>query len=217
MKKLVSAAIFMLATIFGVNSVQAQDVDMKDPYKMVTVVAKNAFEKLQANKDKISDVTFRKDLVRTDLLPYVDTRYAGFKVMGTNLKKASAQERDAFCDAFAEYIVASFADALAMYNNQELVLPDYKQVSADASQVNVKFLIREAGKKDLELVFKLRKNSKSGEWRAYDLVSEGISMLTAKENELSPLIRERGIKAVTDLINKHNQTGSTEVIKKFNG
>ncbi|MCK0513328.1 ABC transporter substrate-binding protein [Anaerobiospirillum sp. NML120448] len=213
MKKLVSAAIFMLATIFGVNSVQAQDVDMKDPYKMVTVVAKNAFEKLQANKDKISDVTFRKDLVRTDLLPYVDTRYAGFKVMGTNLKKASAQERDAFCDAFAEYIVASFADALAMYNNQELVLPDYKQVSADASQVNVKFLIREAGKKDLELVFKLRKNSKSGEWRAYDLVSEGISMLTAKENELSPLIRERGIKAVTDLINKHNQTGSTEVIK----
>ena len=213
MKKLVSAAIFMLATIFGVNSVQAQDVDMKDPYKMVTVVAKNAFEKLQANKDKISDVTFRKDLVRTDLLPYVDTRYAGFEVMGTNLKKASAQERDAFCDAFAEYIVASFADALAMYNNQELVLPDYKQVSADASQVNVKFLIREAGKKDLELVFKLRKNSKSGEWRAYDLVSEGISMLTAKENELSPLIRERGIKAVTDLINKHNQTGSTEVIK----
>lgn len=213
MKKLVSAAIFMLATIFGVNSVQAQDVDMKDPYKMVTVVAKNAFEKLQANKDKISDVTFRKDLVRTDLLPYVDTRYAGFKVMGTNLKKASAQERDAFCDAFAEYIVASFADALAMYNNQELVLPDYKQVSADASQVNVKFLIREAGKKDLELVFKLRKNSKSGQWRAYDLVSEGISMLTAKENELSPLIRERGIKAVTDLINKHNQTGSTEVIK----
>lgn len=213
MKKLVSAAIFMLATIFGVNSVQAQDVDMKDPYKMVTVVAKNAFEKLQANKDKISDVTFRKDLVRTDLLPYVDTRYAGFKVMGTNLKKASAQERDAFCDAFAEYIVASFADALAMYNNQELVLPDYKQVSADASQVNVMFLIREAGKKDLELVFKLRKNSKSGEWRAYDLVSEGISMLTAKENELSPLIRERGIKAVTDLINKHNQTGSTEVIK----
>ena len=213
MKKLVSAAIFMLATIFGVNSVQAQDVDMKDPYKMVTVVAKNAFEKLQANKDKISDVTFRKDLVRTDLLPYVDTRYAGFKVIGTNLKKASAQERDAFCDAFAEYIVASFADALAMYNNQELVLPDYKQVSADASQVNVKFLIREAGKKDLELVFKLRKNSKSGEWRAYDLVSEGISMLTAKENELSPLIRERGIKAVTDLINKHNQTGSTEVIK----
>ena len=213
MKKLVSAAIFMLATIFGVNSVQAQDVDMKDPYKMVTVVAKNAFDKLQANKDKISDVTFRKDLVRTDLLPYVDPRYAGFKVMGTNLKKASAQERDAFCDAFAEYIVASFADALAMYNNQELVLPDYKQVSADASQVNVKFLIREAGKKDLELVFKLRKNSKSGEWRAYDLVSEGISMLTAKENELSPLIRERGIKAVTDLINKHNQTGSTEVIK----
>lgn len=210
MRKIIAAAMLMLATVFGV---QAQEVDMKDPYKMVTVVADNAFNKLKVNKDKISDVNFRKDLVRTDLLPYVDTRYAGFKVMGTNLKKASSQERDAFCDAFAEYIVASFADALAMYNNQDLVLPDYKQVSADSSQVNVKFLIRESGKQDLELIFKLRKNSKSGEWRAYDLVSEGISMLTAKENELSPLIREKGIKAVTDLINKHNQSGSTEVIK----
>ncbi|MCK0525454.1 MULTISPECIES: ABC transporter substrate-binding protein [unclassified Anaerobiospirillum] len=213
MKKFLAAAVLMMASVFAVSSVQAADVDLKDPYKMVTAVADNAFQKLKANKDKISDVKFRKDLVRNDLLPYVDTRYAGFKVMGTNLKKASAAERDAFVDAFAEYIVASFAEALAMYNNQDLVAPEYKKVSDSATQVNAKFLIREAGKKDLELVFKLRKNTKTGEWRAFDLVSEGISMLTAKENELSPLIRERGIKAVTDLINKHNQTGSTEAIK----
>ena len=57
------------------------------------------------------------------------------------------------------------------------------------------------------------KNSKTGEWRAFDMVAEGISMLSAKENELSPLIRERGINKVIDLINKHNQSGSTEPIK----
>lgn len=213
MRKFWAVCALCCAAIFGANTVSAAQVDLTDPYKMVTEVAKVTFDKLKANKDKISDPAFRKDLIRTDLLPYVDTRYAGFKVMGTNLKKASAQERDAFCDAFAEYIVASFADALAMYNNQDLVLPDYKSVSKDATQVNVKFLIREQGKQDLELIFKLRKNSKTGEWRAFDMVSEGISMLTAKENELSPLIRERGIKAVTDLINKHNQSGSTEPVK----
>ncbi len=213
MKKMFLAAVMMCASLFMASAASAAQVDMKDPYKMMTDVADAAFSKLQNNKDKVADPTFRKDLVRNDLLPYVDTRYAGFKVMGTYAKKSSAEERDAFCDAFAEYIVASFADALALYKNQDLVSPEYKAVSADATQVNVKFLIREQGKKDLELIFKLRKNSKTGEWRAYDLVSEGISMLSAKESELNPLIRERGVKAVTDLINKHNASGSTEVIK----
>ena len=213
MKKLFAALMTTVMAVVFSASAFAAEVDMKDPYKMVTEVAQSTFAKIKANKDKMSDVNFRKDLIRTDLLPYVDTRYAGFKVMGTYVKKASAAERDAFCDAFAEYIVAAFADALALYNNQELVPPAYQTVSADATQVNTKFLIREAGKQDLELIFKLRKNSKTGEWRAFDMVAEGISMLTAKENELNPLIRERGIKAVTDLINKHNQSGSSDPIK----
>ena len=208
MKKFWAALALFGAATFGFNAAAAT-VDMTDPYKMVTQVASSTFDKIKANKDKMSDTNFRKDLVRTDLMPYVDTRYAGFKVMGTNLKSVSAADRDAFCDVFAEYIVASFADALALYNNQDLVLPDYKSVSADATQVNVKFLIREQGKQDLELIFKLRKNSKTGEWRAFDMVAEGISLLTSKENELSPLIRERGIKAVIDLIDQHNKSGSS--------
>lgn len=188
-------------------------VDMKDPYKMVIEVANTTFNKIKANKDKMQDVKFRKDLVRADLMPYVDTRYAGYKVMGTNLKSVSPADRDTFCDVFAEYIVTSFADALSLYNNQTLVAPEYKTVSADATQVNVKFLIREAGKQDLELIFKLRKNNKTGEWKAFDMVAEGISLLTAKENELSPLIRERGIKKVIELIEKNNAAGKAESIK----
>ena len=209
MKKFWAALALFSAALFGFNAASAATVDMTDPYKMVTEVAASTFDKIKANKDKMSDATFRKDLVRSDLMPYVDTRYTGFKVMGTNLKNISKEDRDAFCDVFAEYIVASFADALALYNNQELVLPDYKTVSADATQVNVKFLIRESGKQDLDLIFKLRKNSKTGEWRAFDMVAEGISLLTSKENELSPLIRERGIKSVIDLIDQHNKSGSS--------
>lgn len=206
-------AVLMMCAGLCWASLAAAAVDMKDPYKMVIEVANTTFAKIKANPDKMKDVNFRKELIRTDLLPYVDTRYAGYKVMGNNLQKISAADRDAFCDAFAEYIVTAYADALALYNNQELVAPDYKTVSADATQVNIKFLIREQGKQDLELIFKLRKNSKTGEWKAFDMVAEGISLLTAKENELSPLIRERGIKKVTDLINQNNAAGKADVIK----
>ena len=56
-------------------------------------------------------------------------------------------------------------------------------------------LIHEEGKKDLELILKLRKNSKTGEWKAFDLIGENISMLDAKISELSPVIKNSGIDA----------------------
>lgn len=214
MKKLFSAlmmAVFMMAAS---SSFAAGTVDLKDPYKMVNEVASTSFAKLKANKDKLSDVNFRKELVRTELLPYVDTNYAGAKVLGSLYKSTNAEDRKAFLNAFSEYIVSSFADALALYNNQDLVSETTdKPVSADATQVVAKFLIRESGKKDLELLFKLRKNSKTGEWKVFDMVSEGISMLDAKTSELQPLLRSKGVKAVTDLIVKHNESGSKDPVK----
>ena len=38
--------------------------------------------------------------------------------------------------------------------------------------------MKEAGKPDIFLEFKLRKNNKTGEWKAFDMVAEGISLLS---------------------------------------
>lgn len=193
-------------SLFSFSAAHAA-VDMTDPYKMVIEVADQAFSKIKANSDKMKDVSFRKELIRRDLLPYVDTGYAALKVMGVHAKKATKEERSAFTKAFAEYIVASYADALALYDKQDLIPPAYKKADADASFVNTKFLIREAGKPDLELIFKLRKNSKTGEWKVFDMVAEGISMLSSKESELSPLIREKGMAHVISLLEKNALNG----------
>ena len=201
-KQLLAAAAL---TLCAVLPVQAAQVDMHDPYKMLITVADQTFAKIKANADHVkSDVAYRRDLIRTELMPYVDSTYAAYKVIGNNLKQTTKEERAAFSDAFAEYIVASYADALGKYDNQELVPPAYQEVPADENMVNIKFIIREQGKPDLELLFKLRKNTKTGEWRAYDMVAENISMLSAKQSELGPMIREQGIAKVTDILVKHN-------------
>ena len=61
--------------------------------------------------------------------------------------------------------------------------------------VSVKLFIREEGKKDLELILKLRKNNKTGVWKAFDLIGENISMLDAKISEISPIIKAQGVDA----------------------
>lgn len=210
-KKLLSCLCAGFLALSSLGTAQEADVDMTDPYKMLTTVATEAFDALKANKDRIkTDVAFRKELIREKLLPYVDTAYAAYQVIGGELKNTSKEQRAAFVDAFAEYIVASYAEALGKYDDQELVMPAYEQVGSEEKMVNIKFLIRQAGQADLQLVFKVRKNNNTGEWKAYDMVAENISMLSAKQSELTPLIRQKGIDAVTQLLVEHNAQGSAD-------
>ncbi len=204
--------IFSLCFILGFTSIANASIDTKDPYKMVTAVAEQTFTKLKNNQDKINDINFRKDLINNELLPYVDVKYAAYKVMGTNLKQTTEQQREEFTKAFSQYIVATYADALGSYKNQELVPPQYKKVADNESLISVKFLIREANKPDLELVFKLRKNTKTNEWKAFDMIAENISMLDAKTSELSPLIKSKGIDSVIALLQEHNKKLSSQSV-----
>lgn len=201
-RKFFAAAVLCLCTCC---SALAAEVDMHDPYRMLITVADQTFTEIKQNSARVkSDAAYRRELVRTHLMPYVDTAYAAYKVIGNNLKNTTREERDAFAAAFGEYIASTYAEALGKYDQQELVSPPYQQVGADESNVSIKFLIRESGKQDLELVFKLRKNKNTGEWRAWDMVAENISMLTAKQSELGPMIREQGVAAVTALLVRHN-------------
>ena len=66
--------------------------------------------------------------------------------------------------------------------------------------VVVKTRVLDEGKPDIRIDFKLRKNSKTDEWSAYDMVAEGISVLDSKRAELQGLIRQQGLDSVTALL-----------------
>jgi phospholipid transport system substrate-binding protein len=52
-------------------------------------------------------------IIREELLPYVDNRFAAYKVLGNQIKQTTPAQRDAFVEVFTEYMVSSYADALA--------------------------------------------------------------------------------------------------------
>jgi phospholipid transport system substrate-binding protein len=47
----------------------------------------------------------------------------------------------------------------------------------------------------------LRKNRKTDDWKAYDMVAEGISLLSSKQSEFQSILRNDGIQKVIDLMN----------------
>ena len=58
------------------------------------------------------------------------------------------------------------------------------------------------GRDDINVSFKVRKGKKTGNWAAFDMVAEGVSLLDAKQAELGGIIRQKGLSYVTELLKK---------------
>ncbi len=52
-------------------------------------------------------------------------------------------------------------------------------------------------KPTIDLVFKMRQNKKTGQWKAFDMVVEGISLLSSKQAELGKRIAKQGVEQVS--------------------
>jgi len=192
-KKIALLLGLMTSMLFSLSAQAA--VDATDPNALVDQAAKQTFARLKADQAQVkSNPDHLRVIIREELLPYVDNRFAAYKVLGNQIKETTEAQRNAFVEVFTEYMVSSYADALAHFDKQTVKVEPGKAPSGNITAV----------KPDIFLEFKLRKNNKTGEWKAFDMVAEGISLLSAKQSELGGLIRQNGIDAVIAQLREHN-------------
>ena len=70
--------------------------------------------------------------------------------------------------------------------------------------VTVRALIKDPERPDIKIAFKVRKDKRTNKWRAYDMVAEGISLLSSKRSELEAILRKDGLDKVIEVLNKKN-------------
>ncbi|MCO4203738.1 phospholipid-binding protein MlaC [Aeromonas taiwanensis] len=197
------ALLLGLMTSMLFSLVAQAEINSSDPYALVDQAAQQTFARLKSDQAQVkNNPDHLRVIIREELLPYVDNRFAAYKVLGNQIKQTTPAQRDAFVEVFTEYMVSSYADALAHFDKQTVQVQPGKVADSNITAVNVS--VKEAGKPDIFLEFKLRKNNKTGEWKAFDMVAEGISLLSAKQNELGGLIRQNGIDAVIAQLREHN-------------
>lgn len=191
--------IFTIA-LLGLSTVASADVDKKDPYQMIKTVADITFKRFANEQSAIqAEPNLLKNIVREELMPYINYQYAAYKVIGSNFKKTNKAERAKFVPAFREYLITSYAQVFTLYNNQKVEFAPAKDFSKDRV-VSVETSVIEPGRAPINISFRVRKHKKTGEWKAYDMVAEGISLLDSKQAELSSLIRQKGLPHVTAML-----------------
>ena len=198
-KKWFSVMVFAVTALFVTQTVRAET----SPYVLMQQASDKLFADIKNNQAKIKkDPNYLRTIVRNDLLPYVQVNYAGSLVLGSHFKSTTPEQREKFFKAFSDFIEQAYAQVLTAYTDQNIQIEPAKEVG-DKNLVSIRVnIMQNGGQAPIKLDFKWRKNSKTGEWQAYDMVAEGVSMVVTKQNEWSGILRQQGIDALTAQIQK---------------
>ena len=198
-KKWFSVMAFAVTALFVTQTVRAET----SPYVLMQQASDKLFADIKNNQAKIKkDPNYLRTIVRNDLLPYVQVNYAGSLVLGSHFKSTTPEQREKFFKAFSDFIEQAYAQVLTAYTDQNIQIEPAKEVG-DKNLVSIRVnIMQNGGQAPIKLDVKWRKNSKTGEWQAYDMVAEGVSMVVTKQNEWSGILRQQGIEALTAQIQK---------------
>ena len=195
MRKLVSLASAAFLAISLLVLPVAAEV-LSSPYLVLESTGNKLFSRIARNHkeiEKFPDVL--RVIVKEELMPSIDYKYAAYRILGKQLSKTTKDQRDQFVESVRHYLIRTYANALTQYNNQKVVFEQDKPTNG-RSIVTVETVIVDDSRPDIKLMFKMRKNKKTKQWKAFDLVVEGISLLDSKQAELSRRIAKHGVEQV---------------------
>lgn len=176
----------------------ANAAEQTNPYSMMEYAAQKTFSRLKTEQPKIQqDPNYLLTIVHQELMPFVQVKYAGALVLGRYYKEARPAQREVYFSAFQSYLEHTYSQALGMYHGQNYQIAPERPVD-DTNIVTIRVTVaNNDGRPPISLDFQWRKNTKTGYWQAYDMIAQGVSMITTKQNEWAATLRTQGIDGLT--------------------
>ena len=116
-----------------------------------------------------------------------DFRSMSQSVLATNWKKASADERSRFTEFFSQYIEETYRSRIEAYTDEEII---YKDEVIRGKKAIVETIIKTSST-EIPVNYKLKNND--GEWFAYDVIVEGISLVNNYRNTFAVIVKNEGM------------------------
>ncbi len=166
----------------------------EQPSQVVQNVAQNFLKDLDSHRAQYSnDPHALREAVDRDVLPYFDVQFAARLVLGRYWRTATPEQRQRFINAFENSMFSNYGNALLGFRTDRLrVQPS--TVSPEATNAIVRTQIRRDDGSNVQVNFALHKTS--SEWKAWDVVIEGISYVKSFRDDFGAQIQAQGIDAV---------------------
>ncbi len=203
MKRFFTVPVFVLLFICCVTCAVSSAV-AKEPPSARAVLEKAVTRIMDYIKNPgYKDPTTRSALrveIEKEVRTVFDFEEFSMRTVGARWRTFSSAQKDAFCAAFANLLLATYLDKVDGYNGERINYTG--EVSNDAkTRFEIRTVITLQGNKKIPVAYRMM--AKNGSWYVYDVLVEGISLVKnyrtqfgsiltdAKPEELIARIQER--------------------------
>ena len=142
-------------------------------------------EELKQNQEKLIKV------IDGVFLPHFDIDYASILVLGQHARDTPPAQRERFAKAFYNSITHRYAEGLLNYTRGSVkVLPFNGDLNDKRTIVRTQVVLDDGKLVSVDYAFR---KSRNGDWKAYDVIIEGISYITNYRNQVDAEIRKVGV------------------------
>ena len=187
---------------FSIASIAAEAPDelVKRTAEDVLTIVKADKDMQAGNQEKLFALAQEK------ILPNFNFDKISRLVLGKNWTKASSEQKTAFQSEFKSLLIRTYATALSKYKNQTIEYAPLRMTDG-AANASVKTSIVQSGGQPIAVNYSLEKQA-DATWKVYDIVIEGVSLVTNYRGQFAQEIRQNGLDSlIKKLADKNKAAG----------
>ena len=161
--------------------------ETRSPTEAVKASIKDVFLILQnQNYDKER----RWDEIGRIINSRFDFRSMSQSILATNWRAATTEEKRQFVEFFSRYLEDTYRNKIEAYGDQSIVYVS-EQIRKDRAMVDTEII---AQGKRIPVTYRLKNND--GDWYAYDVVIEGMSLVSNYRDTFNAIIKSEGMEGL---------------------
>ncbi len=192
----------LLAVLIGLMSITKVAVADLSPPQQAIQVASETLQLRMQDKSFTKDFSKITQFVNEVIYPHTDFDRISALVLGKLWKTATADERERFKHEFQTLLIRTYSRAFVEFKDWSVrFLP--LEMETDATKVIVKTEILQPGIQPIGINYRMLLSQ--GEWKAYDIMIEGVSLVTNYRSTFTSEVQTKGsLNAVIDGLVKRN-------------
>ncbi len=192
------AALSLLVAAHG----QALAADVA-PDVLVKTTTQEVVAILKQDKDiQAGDTQKIYKLVDAKILPNFDFNHMTMLAVGKYWPRATPAQRQLLIQEFRTLLVRTYASSLTAFNNQVIEYKPFR-MAPGATDVTVQTQVKQPGAQPIPIDYSMEKTSFG--WKVYDVVIDGVSLVTNYRSSFGSEIRQSGIDGLIHTLASRNQ------------
>jgi phospholipid transport system substrate-binding protein len=178
--------------------------EAEGPLEIVRSTADQVLAEVTANKVKLdADPSGIYSLVESTVVPRFDFTTMSQSAMGRYWRSATPEQREQITSEFRELLVRTYAVALLGYSGQQI---QYLPVRLRDGETDVMVPTRiDPGTGGPAVPINYRMHRLDGAWLVYDVVIDGVSLVTNYRSTFASTVRQRGVDGLIRQLADRNQ------------